>query len=814
MDVPMKRAALLVIVFLIALFTPRPTSAACRMLPPGQTCDTGQFPQKYSLNDGGSPQCTKGSNGQYNVCCDFESEANAADSVRAPICGSSQELGKANSSCWTCGGDLRCAGLDFGLKKDDTSPELFNKQAISPTDTIEDMDKVWRVDTGENFPETFRFNGIEYNRNGRGIVMCRSNVLGCGASDVSCTSTLFPNEDITDEVTDDPNAGRSIPVPVDNFIPPARPASTEKLINPIPWNTAHTKSYSDRHGFARWLTAAIYTLRSFGQDAGDGKPKTTVTNFGKEAELMMNLFEPSWRSGNKSVGGGALSPRMLQQRLRYSSDKENNDINQSLISRDCGWFDQQPDLYAGYNSNRDQGKVNETVAESEPYKRNFHYFLDLSYFLGAIVGTERTKGDPGIPGVDFAVGPRVDVSKQNGETGQFDILPQWAALAYKCGAESGSRPVDPQLLNIFGNIESSTRLSISTPGERITEFIKVLKGIQGCAADLEECYDRFVMLNARQTMTIVNRAHPALYASNVGFSPDEPLPGGVPANAKEELSQSKGWTTPFFAQSIIESSFKVPTDRTHGKTPLDIIDDFQASPLQVSSERIELAQGGTAEVKRRFHYVVDCTTIPLSIQQQEGSDCNPTDDAVSRQHGSLDVPTELSRAVEATWDEKFGEGILGKDFLEQQYTGRLNLITTSLTDEQRVLLMTKIQGLINTYVTNGAWPNSQLGNTRYQGKIRDAAQQYGLNEAFLYALWIEETHASSVGDYPFGCGASDTFEKSLECVTTNPTVQTYIRDPLPDALCMYADGHRGCTFEAHPNFVRNLMYYYDTLTTP
>lgn len=130
-------------------------------------------------------QCTSpAASGSYTVSCDTKTEALAADSVFAPLCGSAVELGKANSSCWTCGdGSMRCSGLDFALGQTDEAL-LKNRQAIDGGDAS----RVWRV-TGA--PGTFTYNGIQYSHNGD-LILCGSNVAGCGAGNTTCTSALYP----------------------------------------------------------------------------------------------------------------------------------------------------------------------------------------------------------------------------------------------------------------------------------------------------------------------------------------------------------------------------------------------------------------------------------------------------------------------------------------------------------------------------------------------------------------------------------------------------------------------------------------------
>lgn len=222
----MKKAFVLIIFLISALsFGANPVNAACRSISSGQSCSTGQFERTYVLTDGGSAQCTSGVNGTYTICCDTQSEANAADSVRAPICGSSVELGKANSSCWTCGSDYRCAGLSFGLG--DSDPFITGiRNPVNPGDT--NTSEVWRIRHDQiqvGADGKFLYNGERYDPPAGDLIICNANVLGCGASDVQCTSTLYPGEEITDanpegrveRILANPGSNPGDPIP--GFIP-------------------------------------------------------------------------------------------------------------------------------------------------------------------------------------------------------------------------------------------------------------------------------------------------------------------------------------------------------------------------------------------------------------------------------------------------------------------------------------------------------------------------------------------------------------------------------------------------------------------
>ncbi len=197
----MKKPVLLLGILLFIFFflsLPSRVWAACKLIDnspsQAQICrQQGKYPRmNYRLDISGSAQCTGGNqlpNGTYSVCCDFQTEANSVDSVRAPLCGSSEELGQTNSTCWECGGDIKCSGLSFALGG--TSSEITamsNRAQIAGTD--EDINNTWRV---INVPESFTFNGIPYESNGRGLVICNANVLGCGDAEGVCHNILFPN---------------------------------------------------------------------------------------------------------------------------------------------------------------------------------------------------------------------------------------------------------------------------------------------------------------------------------------------------------------------------------------------------------------------------------------------------------------------------------------------------------------------------------------------------------------------------------------------------------------------------------------------
>lgn len=198
-----KSIIIVSVLFFFTVFLSQPAFAVCRASL-GQSCNKDEFPRVFKLQfqtgptdknfNSIDPQCTNpiaASGSDLRLCCDTQEEANAYDSVRAPLCGSSQELGANNSTCWSCDdGGLRCAGASFGIaqKPDgspDTDPALLdvnNREAINGGDTAQ----VWRVKkealAGK---QTIRYNGIDYPIPSD-LVMCTANNKACGASNTTC----------------------------------------------------------------------------------------------------------------------------------------------------------------------------------------------------------------------------------------------------------------------------------------------------------------------------------------------------------------------------------------------------------------------------------------------------------------------------------------------------------------------------------------------------------------------------------------------------------------------------------------------------
>lgn len=146
--------------------------------------------------DPGKGKVTVSGNGDYDVCCRTPDEVNSRFSVQAPLCGSSDELGKANSSCWTCGDTVRCAGADPNLAFGHTDNALTNPDNRKPVDNG-DTSNLWLI-SNTLLKNGFEFNGQHYDAPSGDVIVCNANDAGCGASDTGCTNIRHP-EYTTDE---------------------------------------------------------------------------------------------------------------------------------------------------------------------------------------------------------------------------------------------------------------------------------------------------------------------------------------------------------------------------------------------------------------------------------------------------------------------------------------------------------------------------------------------------------------------------------------------------------------------------------------
>lgn len=143
----------------------------------------------------GPAQCGNVPPPSTTVYCDTDTDMYAADSVRAPICGSTPERERANSTCYDCGsGITKCDGLDYALG--DTSAFLTdtnNRAPVSPNDTASQMESVWRVQNVPAGSTTFRYNGKDYPVSPT-IILCGANNQACGATE-ACTNLVYGNID-------------------------------------------------------------------------------------------------------------------------------------------------------------------------------------------------------------------------------------------------------------------------------------------------------------------------------------------------------------------------------------------------------------------------------------------------------------------------------------------------------------------------------------------------------------------------------------------------------------------------------------------
>ncbi|MBI3343057.1 hypothetical protein HY032_02790 [Candidatus Gottesmanbacteria bacterium] len=201
----MKRVVIVGIGFLLLLGIPKATFAAC------YTNKQTQFAARVDTQISGdqrimtfTPTNSTGRTISYGpaqcgsvpppsttVYCDTDTDMYAADSVRAPVCGSTPERERANSTCYDCGsGITKCDGLDYALG--DTSSfltDMANRGKVDPNDSDDQVNNVWRVKNVPTNTNTFRYNGKDYPVTPT-MILCGANNQACGASE-ACTNIVY-----------------------------------------------------------------------------------------------------------------------------------------------------------------------------------------------------------------------------------------------------------------------------------------------------------------------------------------------------------------------------------------------------------------------------------------------------------------------------------------------------------------------------------------------------------------------------------------------------------------------------------------------
>lgn len=107
-------------------------------------------------------------------------------------------------------------------------------------------------------------------------------------------------------------------------------------------------------------------------------------------------------------------------------------------------------------------------------------------------------------------------------------------------------------------------------------------------------------------------------------------------------------------------------------------------------------------------------------------------------------------------------------------------------------------------------PHPQNSSKLLFDYVVEKAVQSGWNPALVLAIWIEESGASGVPAYDFGCeaGNPNDFNQQLNCFLNLP----YRTSGFEEFMCKFAEGsNHPCVFERAPNFPKNLKYWYDEL---
>lgn len=244
---------------ILALFIPmvliRPVEATCRKVNSQEELKSCAYTTKFKMPASEIAQCKPEdvarlgtqTDVEYDICCtESISETYSFFSLKAALCGSSDERGPNNATCWTCGGDLRCTGSgQFALGSSDSiiAPPISQRQPVNPGDT--NTDQVWRVPSSSIPSNGFTYNGLHYDKPPGDLIVCTSDARACGAdsNQVQCSgrfaeSNQSQNTSSADEVVEvvGDTVHEKIEIPeiltgITNFFPVFRPAIAHFILN-------------------------------------------------------------------------------------------------------------------------------------------------------------------------------------------------------------------------------------------------------------------------------------------------------------------------------------------------------------------------------------------------------------------------------------------------------------------------------------------------------------------------------------------------------------------------------------------------------
>lgn len=290
-----------------------------------------KFPSRYSLTDSGSAQCKSDSrqqDGHYVVCCDSPIEANAEDSVKQPLCGSSAELGEGNSVCWGCGGYFYCAGGSSALAGSEPELEAHRNEGFYQLNEQE-------FNAIKSRGGSFIYNGLSYklDQNIVSIGICGSNVKAC----------LTPNFNSCTNLATDQNAPQSTIYPKPTPLTPqafnAAKQTQERLLKAKPGKPMNIVTTINNITAGQPVVLQSIGLKFLGAFGGGSIVNSISRNYfakiryADNSHMMSNLIPFAQKFKLFSSQYMADIKSQAQSSMPYEDGK----LEQNLMPWDTGW---------------------------------------------------------------------------------------------------------------------------------------------------------------------------------------------------------------------------------------------------------------------------------------------------------------------------------------------------------------------------------------------------------------------------------------------------------------------------------------------
>lgn len=773
------------------------------------------------------PQCTHpivASGTPVTMCCSSPTEANSVDSIRAPLCGGSIELGHSNSVCWSCGGggNVYCSGGSFTLAG--SSPVLEQHR----NDGFYELSQAEKQALGS----TFIFNGIEYQMPGGALGICGSNVEACLVdSHNQCTNRALedgstPNNTLPAPTPPTPEEYNEAKKIQDELVgPKGNPGPPEK-IQGLSGKVASIIGVEG--GRLRFLGDAVTLNRISRVRYERDEYKVRFPEKLRQISLKLNKFAFRLLGDLKQAQAqkyeffegtpndaekAALNNVPSMTGFRYCAPKGrittvdasgNTTVRDNTVLRSVGYVNNATEddsvtpywLHKGYTGAR-QATAMLCGSAARGGTRSSNFYITPDKYLHPIYGIiGEVEGEP-----------------------VYDTNPvEQDAAYYECGNQSvgtNNRPVktEPRGIALRDNVPGLVSRFFGGLADNIVVNYLLNDWFGSIFPCDEDSPDSRCFNPERSITSTKGDAGTLWYESALGGLSTRDLNPNAPAEARRLLVEDacgfagNDETAGGIIKTFYDLKQKKPEVNQHSDAPHKFI--LSGSNAQTAVQDVQVFGQETTIMAD------ECIRAQISdVKLQERNvepKCrvNPQDPPIQAnslgQIAISDVPSVITPS-----SNPLTYAIPYRD-------SNCNISQTTINNASSIM---------ERYYPSYAAQGTQNLNSMWQ-EIQQEAVASGWNPSFVLALWIEESAAGGApGAYGMGCiyhtysnGAAKTQPGGSQNATREQYQCLFERDfnDFNRFMCTYSgeirDSQGHCTnFQNNPNFIHNLQFWYNQLS--